>query len=213
MVQLPKEYPRAMLSDSTMTDSEWSSAIAPPWPLRRFSVAQYRQLGAMGILTPEDKVELLEGWIVEKMNHGPMHGYIVRVLADWFHSQLPLGYLVQCQLPITTAKSEPEPDLSIVRGNHHDFRTRHPSGQECRLVIEVADTSIDRDRAKAEIYRSSGVEEYWIVNVNERWVERYQFVEGSQTHQPSILPANTHLTIRISDTELVLDLGVIFNKS
>jgi hypothetical protein len=44
-------------------------------------------------------------------------------------------------------------------------------------------------------------------------VERYQFVEGSQTHQPSILPANTHLTIRISDTELVLDLGVIFNKS
>lgn len=80
-------------------------------------------------------------------------------------------------------------------------------------MIEVADTSIDRDRAKAEIYRSSGVEEYWIVNINERWVERYQFVEGSQTHQPSILPANTHLTIRISDTELVLDLGVIFNES
>jgi Uma2 family endonuclease len=127
MVQLLKEYPRAMLSDSSMTDSEWSSAI--------------------------------------------------------------------------------------VRGNHHDFRTRHPSGQECRLVIEVADTSIDRDRAKAEIYRSSGVEEYWIVNINDRSVERYQFVEGSQTHQPSILPANTHLTIRISDTELVLDLGVIFNKS
>jgi Uma2 family endonuclease len=127
MVQLLKEYPRAMLSDSSMTDSEWSSAIA--------------------------------------------------------------------------------------RGNHHDFRTRHPSGQECRLVIEVADTSIDRDRAKAEIYRSSGVEEYWIVNINDRSVERYQFVEGSQTHQPSILPANTHLTIRISDTELVLDLGVIFNES
>ena len=63
-----------MLSDLTNTDSEWGSAIAPPWPLRRFTVAQYEQLGQLGILTPEDHVELLEGWIVEKTNHGPMHG-------------------------------------------------------------------------------------------------------------------------------------------
>ena len=80
-------------------------------------------------------------------------------------------------------------------------------------MIEVADTSIDRDRAKSAIYRSSGVDEYLIVNINDRSVERYQFVEGSQTHQPSILPANTNFAIRILDAEFVFDLGVIFTES
>jgi Uma2 family endonuclease len=156
-------------------------------------------------------VELLEGWIVEKMNHGPMHGYIVRMLADWLHSHLPPGFIVQCQLPLTTERSEPEPDLSIIRGVHKDFRNRHPSGRECRLVIEVADTSVDRDRAKAAIYRSAGVEEYWIINISERSIERYQFAEGLQSDQPAILPANSRITLDISDAVMVLDLATLWN--
>ncbi len=199
-----------MLGDSTTADSEWGFGKAPPWPLRRFSVEQYQRLGALGILTPEDRVELLEGWIVEKMNHGPMHGYVVRMLADWLHSHLPPGFIVQCQLPLTTERSEPEPDLSMIRGSHQDFRNRHPSGHECRLVIEVADTSVDRDRAKAAIYRSAGVEEYWIINISERSIERYQFAEGSHSDQPSIFAANSKITLLVSGSALSLDLGLIF---
>jgi Uma2 family endonuclease len=200
-----------MLGDSTTKDSDLAFGTTPPWPLRRFSVEQYQRLGALGILTPEDRVELLEGWIVEKMNHGPMHGYIVRMLADWLHSHLPPGFIVQCQLPLTTERSEPEPDLSIIRGVHKDFRNRHPSGRECRLVIEVADTSVDRDRAKAAIYRSAGVEEYWIINISERSIERYQFAEGLQSDQPAILPANSRITLDISDAVMVLDLATLWN--
>lgn len=61
------------------TQLELNSSLAPPLPLRRFSVAQYRQLGELGVLTPEDHVELLEGWIVEKMNQRPRRGYVVNI--------------------------------------------------------------------------------------------------------------------------------------
>ncbi len=128
---------------------------APPLQLRKFTVEQYRRLGELGVLTPEDKVELLEGWIVEKMNQRPIHGYLVRLLSDLFMRELPPGWICQCQLPITTERSEPEPDLAILKGEHADFRLQHPQGIDCELVIEVADTSLEKDRAKAEIYRSA----------------------------------------------------------
>ncbi|MCA9193424.1 MAG: hypothetical protein KDB03_16745 [Planctomycetales bacterium] len=86
-----------------------NSPLAPPLPLRRFTVAQYHQLGELGVLTPEDDVELLEGWIVEKMNQRPIHGFIVRILNEILLKDLPAGWLCQCQLPITTQRSEPEP--------------------------------------------------------------------------------------------------------
>ncbi len=76
------------------TRLEFSCPLAPPLPLRRFSVAQYHQLGQLGVLTPEDRVELLEGWIVEKMNQRPIHGYLVGLLSEWFQCRLPDGYIV-----------------------------------------------------------------------------------------------------------------------
>src|SRR5690554_4967081 len=99
---------------------ELNTAVAPPLPLRRFSVEQYHQLGEMGVLTSEDRVELLEGWIVEKMNQRPIHGFIVRILNEFFLRELPEGWLCQCQLPITSERSEPEPDIAIVQGVHTD---------------------------------------------------------------------------------------------
>jgi Uma2 family endonuclease len=189
---------------------EFNSPLAPPLPLRRFSVEQYHQLGALGVLTSEDRVELLEGWIVEKMNQRPIHGYIVRLLSEWFQGRLPSGFIMQCQLPITTQRSEPEPDIAIVKGVHHDFRDQHPSGGDCRLVIEVADTSVERDRAKAWIYESAGVEEYWLVNIHSHSVERYRFLESELEQQPSILAADAKLAFRLTDMELVLDLRLIF---
>jgi Uma2 family endonuclease len=78
-------------------------------------------------------------------------------------------------------------------------------------VIEVVDTSVDRDRAKAAIYRSAGVEEYWIINISERSIERYHFAEGLQSDQPSILPADSRITLDISDAVMVLDLDTLWN--
>lgn len=183
-----------------------NSSLAPPLPLRKFTVAQYRQLGELGVLTAEDRVELLEGWIVEKMNQRPIHGFIVRLLNELFQRELPEGWLCQCQLPITTERSEPEPDLAIVHGSHTDFRARHPSGADCRLVIEVADTSLEKDRSKAAIYQEAGVEEYWIVNVSEQVVERYDFSQASSV----ATKCTDQVSAVIGGKELVVQLEPLF---
>lgn len=186
-----------------------NDAMAPPLPIHRFTVEQYRQLGDIGMLTPEDRVELLEGWLVKKMNQRPIHGFIVGLLNAWFQQELPTGWIVRCQLPITTEHSEPEPDLTILKGAHADFRHQHPGGLDCRLVVEIADTSLDKDRAKASIYCQAGVEEYWIVNVAEKCLERYRFSDVSENAEPEMVQADA-ISIGIGGRELTICLRALF---
>ena len=183
--------------------------LAPPLPIHRFTVEQYHRLGDLGLLTPEDRVELLEGWIIRKMNQRPVHGFIVRLLTEFFLRELPHGWICQCQLPITTERSEPEPDLAILKGAHLDFRHKHPSGTDCRLVIEIADTSLDGDRAKASIYCDAGVQEYWIVNVGEKLLERFVF-SSARSVEPQIIQPSETVAVNIGDRILELNLIQVF---
>lgn len=178
------------------------------WPLHRFSVQQYHQLGDFGILSAEDSVELLDGLIVRKMNQRPIHGFIVRVLNEMVQQQLPTGWLCQCQLPITAASSEPEPDLAVISGEHESFRDRHPSGTDCRLVVEVADTSLAKDRGKVKIYQAAGVAAYWIVNVAERCLEAYDFQAGDSP--PAVLTADQQATFQCGETVVAVPLDKLF---
>ena len=184
-----------------------NSEFAPALPIHRFTVDQYHQLGESGLLTPDDRVELLEGWIVEKMNHGPAHGFVVRFLNNWLQSQIPSGWICQCQLPITTLRSEPEPDLAVVRGLITDFRDRHPSGSDCRLLIEVADSSLQKDRAKGVIYFSAGVEEYWIVSLEEKCLERYL---NDAPDVPKIFAKNDTVRTNLGAKTIELALSELF---
>ena len=199
---------RQALDMSTFISFE--SSDAPPLPIHRFTVQQYHLLGETGVLTPEDRVELLEGWIVEKMNQKPAHGFAVRYLNNCLNSVLSGAWLVQCQLPITTDRSEPEPDLAVVRGVHTDYRERHPSGNDCELVIEVADTSVMKDRAKASIYARSGVREYWIVNLIENQLEVYSDSDGTAYKESKLFQANETIETAIGQRTIKLDLTELF---
>lgn len=192
------------------TQINLNTPLAPPLQLLRFSVEQYHHLAETGVLTPEDQVEFLEGWIVQKINHRPIHGFIVRLLTSYLMRELPAGWLCQCQLPITTEHSEPEPDIAIVQGNHADYRDRHPGGAECRLIIEVADTSLDKDRAKTSIYRTAGVNEYWIINVADQCVERYCFADPTTSTSPTIIHRSESLTLSAGSKPIQLELAQIF---
>lgn len=183
----------------------------PPLPTHRFTVEQYHRMGESGVLTADDRVELLEGWIVKKMNHRPAHGFAVRVLDDWLQSIVPTGWLVQCQLPITLSNSEPEPDLAIVRGLHSDFRDRHPGGNACRLLIEVADTSLAKDRAKAAIYAAAGIEEYWIVNLIDRQLEKMTQPVASEYSETATFGVNETVEIQLGQQSQYFRLSVLFD--
>ncbi len=193
------------------TALELFSSLPPQMPLHRFSVEQYHRMGELGVLTADEKVELLEGWIVEKMNQRPIHGYTVRRLCEILQHDLPAGFLIQCRLPITTERSEPEPDIAIIRGRQQDFRERHPFGTDCRLVVEVADTSLQRDRAKAAIYSSAGVEEYWIVNVYDQCLERFQLCRETMVYQEARFATDQEISIQIGDAMVAVNLQKLFS--
>jgi Uma2 family endonuclease len=156
---------------SVFTDTSLPPPAPPPYPIHRFSVAEYEELTRIGFLSEDDKVELLEGWIVPKMPKHPPHDGTIDLLVFLLTQLLPTGWYPRVQNSVVTADSVPEPDLVVVRGRPGDYRARHPTGAEIGLVIEVADTTVNRDRAKAAIYARAGVPHYWIVNLEKLQVE------------------------------------------
>lgn len=146
----------------------------PTEPIWRLPVAKYHEMIAAGILTDDDPVELLEGWLVTKMGENPPHVLAADLLADKLKEVIPSGWHVKRQDPITTTDSEPEPDVAIVRGNRRDYRDRHPGPGDLALVVEVADATLVRDRTtKKRAYARAGISIYWIVNLIDRVVEVY----------------------------------------
>lgn len=151
----------------------------PPLPVRRFTVEEYRRMGEVGVLTGDDRVELLEGWIVPKMIHNPRHDATIDQVQETVRPLLPRGWRIRIQSAITTGESEPEPDLAIVAGQPATFVSRHPGPVEIALVIEVADSSLATDRdLKGRIYARAGIPVYWIVNLIDRVVEVYRDSTG-----------------------------------
>lgn len=144
----------------------------PPFPVWRFSVADYHRLIEAGVLGENDRVELLEGWIVPKMTHNPLHDGVIQIVSQRLSGHLPAKWTIRIQSAITTTDSEPEPDIAIVRGDERTYLTRHPSAADIGLLIEVAESSLDQDRSvKSEIYARAGVANYWIVNLLDSQVE------------------------------------------
>jgi Uma2 family endonuclease len=163
----------------------------PTVPIWRLSVEQYHKMAQVGILTDDDPVELLEGLLVIKMTKNRAHSMSTRKTRETLAEALPSGWHVDSQEPITTAHSEPEPDVFVVRGKPEDYPDRHPYPEDIALIIEVSDTTLQRDRTlKLRIYAQARIPLYWILNLQERQLEAHTDPHGSgdkaDYHQPSI---------------------------
>ncbi|MBI4607183.1 MAG: Uma2 family endonuclease [Planctomycetes bacterium] len=169
----------------------------PPLPVRRFTVEEYQRMGQAGVLSEDDRVELLEGWIVPKMVHNPRHDATIAHLSKVLERFLPVGSHIRVQSVITTETSEPEPDLALVVGEATRYLKHHPRPGETLLVIEVADSSLASDREfKGSIYARARIPVYWIVNLVDDAVEVYTDPSG-----PGPAPAyRTHRTFARQDT-------------
>jgi|SRR5262245_37873344 len=145
-----------------------------PRELYRFSVDQYHRLIETGILTADDRVELLEGWIVEKMSRNPPHDSAVSRMNRLLSRLLPDDWTLRVQSAITLRGSEPEPDFAIARGPDATYDRRKPVPRDLALVIEVADSSLLEDRrVKTLLYARARISEYWLVNLPAAQVEVY----------------------------------------
>lgn len=157
----------------------WSPWPMPPDPVRRFTVDEYHQLIHIGMLTEDDDVELLEGWVTQKMARNPPHDSTVNKVTRRLAHVLPADWIVRVQSAITTDDSEPEPDLAVVTGPDDRYVDHHPGPADISLVIEVSDTTLRRDRGqKQKIHARAEIACYWIINLIDRRIEVYSDPTG-----------------------------------
>jgi Uma2 family endonuclease len=178
-----------------------------------FSTARYDAMVEAGFLTSEDKVELLENYVVLKMPRNPLHDGTLDLVLSALRV-LPAGWFVRVQQTVVTSDSRPEPDFAVVRGNSRSYLVNHPTPADVGLLIEVANTSVLRDqRDKARIYARANVVCYWIVNLEDRRVEVHTQPSGPgdspayasvQNYAPGdavplVLDGNTVANIPVAD--------------
>jgi Uma2 family endonuclease len=169
-----------------IADATGSACAASPSSLTlddlyRLSADEYEQMGRAGLLE-DARVELIDGLLVRKMPPDPPHVSVVQLVREAIQPFLPVGWHFREEKPVKLPKyNMPEPDMAIVRGTIRDYLDHHPGPGEIALLVEVAYSSISRDRkAKLAVYAGSGFAEYWIVNVIEERLEVYGAPDPAQ---------------------------------
>ena len=123
----------------------------------------------------DDQVELLDGYVIGRGDMKPRHVLATERLRRRLERIVSEGYFVREEKPIRIPEfDEPRPDISVVRGDPELFAQRHPAPEEVALLIEVSETSLDRDQGKKRFnYARSRIPIYWIVNLVESQLEVY----------------------------------------
>jgi Uma2 family endonuclease len=143
---------------------------------RRFTVSEYHQMAEAGILTEDDRIELIEGEIIEMSPIGSWHSGILMRLNRLFMRTYDDVALVSIQNPIQLSDdTEPQPDVTLLRLEPDYYTSHTPEPEDVLLVMEIADTSVAYDRGvKAGLYARSGIAEYWLIDLKAATVTVYR---------------------------------------
>ena len=143
---------------------------------RRFTVGDYDRMIDAGILAEDDRVELLEGDIVEMAPIGSRHAACVNRLTQAFSRQAGGRFIVAVQNPVRLGEfSEPQPDLAILRARADFYSESHPGPEDILLLVEVSDASAEYDReVKVPAYGTASIPEVWLVDLASGAVEVYR---------------------------------------
>lgn len=176
---------------------------------RPFTVEEFHRMAEAGILHEDDRVELIEGEIVQMAAIGSRHANTVAALNKLLVMAVGDRAMVWVQNPIRLDhRSEPQPDISLVRFRSGGYPDAHPGPTDVLLVIEVADATLATDRhVKVPLYARHGIPEVWVVDLDGRKVEVYRrpAADGyadqrqagpGQTLEPAALPG---LQIRVDE--------------
>ena len=155
--------------------------------LRQITVEEYDSMIANGIFDTNDKIELLDGVIIEKMPKGTKHSSATDRASRVFNKVIGDKLLVRNQNPIwLDIFSEPEPDIVLASPKADDYDESHPTPNEIYLVMEISDSTIYFDRnAKWLAYAKAGIRQYLLLNVQDRTIEDYREpnADGYQSKQ------------------------------
>ena len=147
-----------------------------PLVKRLFTVEEYHKMAKAGILGEDDRVELLEGEIVQISPIGSRHAACVMRLTELLSQRVVGRAHVRVQNPILLGEhSEPQPDVTLLRRREDFYASSHPRPEDVLLVIEVAETSAAVEReVKAPLYARYGIPEVWVVDLAGGQVEVFR---------------------------------------
>lgn len=133
----------------------------------RFTVDEFHKIGEIGIFSADDRVELINGEIVEMTPIGSGHAGCVRDLDGWLQRLLGTSVVVSSRQPVSVAlDGEPIPDLAVLRTRADRYRKSHPTSSDALLIIEVSDSTVLFDRTvKSRMYARAEVPEHWVVDL------------------------------------------------
>lgn len=177
-------------------------------PVRRrpLTVEDFHRMAEAGIFGENERVELIDGELIEMPPIGPQHADIVNYINRVFARQVGDDKLVTIQNPVHLDRyGEVYPDAVIVRNRR--YFDAHPHPEDVFLIIEVSDTTLDYDRdMKIPRYAAHGIREVWIINVPERCVEIYRQPRPEERRYESIQRVE-HGTLAVQEIPKVT-LGV-----
>jgi Uma2 family endonuclease len=176
---------------------------------RWFNVDEYYRMIGAGILSEDDRVELIEGEVVKMSPIGKWHAACVKRLNELFVFLVGRTATVSVQDPIRLDDfSEPQPDLALLKRRDDFYSSGHPTPDDVLLVVEVADSSVQYDRLKKiPLYARSGIPEVWLVDLARDLIDvytrpvngRYQDVREARRGETLTLSSLPNLVIRVDD--------------
>jgi hypothetical protein len=184
--------------------------LPPVIPLtqRRFTVAEYDQMIAAGILTEDERIELIEGMIAEMSPIGVRHVACINRLTALLTELLGRTAIVSVQNPVHIGeRSEPQPDVTVLRPRSDFYGQALATAADVFLLIEVADSSLDYDRAvKTPLYARALIAEVWVINLADETVGVYtEPAEGAYRHIRTLKKGDTLTATVLSAVTLPVD--------
>jgi Uma2 family endonuclease len=189
---------------STMTPTQPPSGWIQK-RLARLTVDQYEAMVDSGVFTKRDRFTLINGFLVANVPKSPRHTFVSKNLGRKLKALIPSGWDFRIEDAVRLADSEPEPDLSVARGDIDDYVDRHPGPADLAMVVEVAVSTVTLDRQMADVYGSAGVPVYWILNMKARQVEVYTLLKRRGTTRygaPRIFKTGQSVPVVIEGVEV-----------
>ena len=161
------------------------SSAMHEWPRRhRITVEHYYRMAEAGLFAPDERVELVNGEIIDMPPIGSRHAATAAQLADLLTAAVGDRAMVRTQWPVRLSdETEVQPDLSVVRAREDYYRTRHPVAADVLLLVEVSDSTLRYDReVKISLFARCGIPEVWIVDLQSEQIHFHRSpMEGSYT--------------------------------
>lgn len=190
------------------------SSAMHEWPRRhRITVEHYYRMAEAGLFAPDERVELVDGEIVDMPPIGSRHAATAAQLADLLTAAVGNHAMVRTQWPVRLSDdTEVQPDLSVVRAREDYYRTRHPVAADVLLLVEVSDSTLRYDReVKVSLYARCGIPEVWIVDLHGEQIHFYltpaegRYVTVSASDAPGETAIEALAGVSVDLSKLALD--------